>query len=364
MLGLLLTLELGVRGYDWWRGEGFFANFRNPLRLELFVLPFRGFGPQLYQSGPGGERLIANRLGETFPYEKPAGTFRIVCLGGSTTENANAMRHFGVHYPGELAKKLKAARPEAKIEVINQGFAGYTTPHLLILLALDVLSWNPDLLIVSENVNDLLTAYFPGFVPDYSHKFGTRYYVRNLELLENFTPLNLLCQHFQLYWIVKDRLARLAGPETPPDTTIRTRSYGPEPPAEARAVFVRNLRSLVALARENGIPVILGTQPLEPSREYWLRHMAYKPYNELAVYPLQEEFVAHHQSYNRALREVAAATGSPLVDNERIFGGRRELFVDFVHYTAAGVDRLATDYADHILAQGLLDHPLPPREQP
>jgi hypothetical protein len=111
-------------------------------------------------------------------------------------------------------------------------------------------------------------------------------------------------------------------------------------------VFKRNLRSFVVLAKSRGIKVVLGTQPLERSQEYFERHVPYKPYNDVVRYPLHDEFVRHHESYNRAIGEVAAEEGATLADNDKAFGGDSALFSDYVHYTLEGVRRLAASYAD------------------
>lgn len=124
---------------------------------------------------------------------------------------------------------------------------------------------------------------------------------------------------------------------------IRRASYGNEPPALARDVFKRNLRSF---AKSRSIVVVLGAQPLQRSQEYFERHVAYKPYNDIVRYPLHDEFVRHHESYNRVIQEVATEEGVTFVDNDRALGGDPALFSDHVHYSLEGVRRLAASYVD------------------
>ena len=349
VLAIILTAEIGVRCYDWYRGQGFFATYRNPLAKEVEILPFRAFGFKLYGSRDG-KPTIMGRWGESFPLEKGKETFRILCFGGSTTENGDVYKQTGLHYPLALQHLLQKHYPRRDIQVLNLGKSAYSTAHSLILLELNALDWNPDLIIISHNINDLTAAYFPGFKPDYANKYGSKFYTLSAKLLEEYNTQNLLLQHFQLYWILKNRIQRKLDQEHTKEAVFNRRSYGMEPPKAAARAFARNLESMVLLAKSRGIKVILGTQPLEPSEEYFRRHMGAKPYNDRVVYPLQKEFVAHHQAYNRIMSQVAAKEGAVLVDNDKIFDGSRKYFVDLVHYTKAGVERLARDYYDCIVS--------------
>jgi hypothetical protein len=54
-------------------------------------------------------------------------------------------------------------------------------------------------------------------------------------------------------------------------------------------------------------------------------------YNPVVKYPLQEEFVKHHQAYNEAIRQVGAQEGVPVADPAAAMSGRTEYFIDLVH---------------------------------
>lgn len=343
LLVSLLLGEAGIRTYDAVRGAGFFAGRRNSLARPKPILPFLTFGFPLYKDD-AGRRYISSRHGELYPLKKAAGIVRIVAFGGSTTEDIDVMKAHGTHYPRELEKRLRQCTGRDGVEVINVGNSAYATPHALILLSLHVLSWEPDIVILSENINDLTAAYFPHFVSDYSNKYSHPS-LGMPDFSEHDSLANRLFQHSELYWAVKELLVarRLRNDDK---SRIRRASYGNEPPAEARDVFKRNLRSFVVLAKSRGIKVVLGTQPLERSREYFERHVAYKPYNDIVTYPLHDEFIRHHESYNRAIKEVATEEGASWVDNDAAFRGDSALFTDYVHYTLEGVRRLASSYAD------------------
>lgn len=343
----LLMLEIGIRIHDTVRGWGFFYEGRNrTARAEKAERPFRGFGFDAYRDRDA-VRYIASTHGELYPFAKPEGTLRIVAFGGSTTVNEFSNKHGGGHYPLLLQSMIRE-RKGIDVEVINAAFSAYATPHSLILLALDVITWDPDIVILSHNINDLLVGYFPGFRPDYSHKYINPNFRRNRSLVDS------TFQHFQLYWLLRKGVRRVWREMT---AVILRESYGHEPPREALEVFRRNLQSFVTLAKANGIRVLLASQALEPSEEYFTRHILPKLYNKMIYYPLHSEFLSHHHAYNRVIEEVALENGVWFLDNDRLFDGRSEFFTDFVHYSKPGVEKLAQNYADFLVERiGGADH--------
>ena len=346
LLGMV-ALECGIRAADAIRGYSILSNHRNLISKEFQrVRPFRMFGFELYRQVDGITH-VSSRHGELYPLKKPAGTIRMVCFGGSTTENLRANEMHGVHYPLALESTLRKKLGRDNIEVINVGNAAYATPHSLNLLMLDILTWKPDFIILSHNANDLNAAYWPNFAADYSHKYQHPFYLPDIR--GHYSFLNHVFQYSQFYWVTKDRLAKYFESFPP----IQRRSYGPEPPAEAARIFERNLRTFTAVGISRGIQVVLGSQPLEPSEEFFGLHMSAKPYNDVVVYPLHEEFVLHHNRYNDIIRKVASDTDAWLVDNSRTVSGRTEFFYDAFHYTEAGIYALANSYAKVLLSKGI-----------
>ncbi len=75
------------------------------------------------------------------------GTKRIVCFGDSLTEGVGASK--GEDYPSYLSKILN-------IPVINSGVSGDTTSSAISRLSRDILSYNPDLVIILLGGNDFI----------------------------------------------------------------------------------------------------------------------------------------------------------------------------------------------------------------
>ncbi len=353
-LFVVFILEFGVRIYDYAKnGIGFFSDERNLISKGFRpLIPFRTFGFKLYRT-VDGVRYISSCHNELFPIKKPAGTFRIVTFGGSSTENMYAYREAEIHYPLLLLAELRDALNTKSIEVINVAFSAYATPHSLILFALDVLSWEPDLIIVSHNINDLTAAYWPDFTFDYSNKYSNEFYaIPNYRSV--YTLPNILFQHSRLYWFLHHRIEKIKENQAVP---IQRKSYGKQPPKAALNVFKRNLRSFAQIAHANKIKVLFGNQPIQPDKEYFLRHTGNKPYNSIIVYPLHEELLAHHRIFNTAIRQVADEMHVMFLDNDSILAGNKDYFVDFIHYTPKGVRILAHNYADYLLRNNVIQLP-------
>ena len=225
---LFILGEITVRIKDTLAGHNFFSNDRDELSYSHNpIMPYVVFGHKLYIK-KGNELFISSCHDELYPIKKAPNTFRIICLGGSTTINEDSYLKYKEHYPLLLQNLLQAQYPNKKIEVINLGFGGYSTAHLLILFELNVISWDPDLVIVSENHNDLTAYCFPPELTlDYSNKYGSYNYTGS-SYFKNFTTLNTLFRWSSFYWSLKDKWDKIF--DKPDLVPISRRSFGNAPP--------------------------------------------------------------------------------------------------------------------------------------
>lgn len=98
---------------------------------------------------------VTNNLGFRGPdvtLEKPGGTIRIVCIGGSTTYCVRNDWQFS--YPKLLGDELTST-VGPHIEVINAGLVGATSVESAHRLIGKVLPLDPDLVIIYHGINDL-----------------------------------------------------------------------------------------------------------------------------------------------------------------------------------------------------------------
>jgi lysophospholipase L1-like esterase len=278
------------------------------------------------------------------PLPKPSGVFRIVCEGGSTTFDLLAPDDAST-WPARLGTLLA---PRA--DVANAGFPGWTSLESLVSLEIRDVDLAPDLVVVFSGVNDLQPA---GHVP-----FHADYSVGHADILPRVTgvapvPVRLVSRSVLLEWL----LGRLRPAGSPAPAEGFTPSYawagGPKRddiPAAAVAVYERNLRSTIAVARARGARTLLVAQTarVRPGHEAedrtwlegWTPGLTSKGY------------LAGLGRYNEVARrlggEGAALFLDPFADGAFPDGA----FLDPVHFSPEGSDRFARALAAFLTAPG------------
>ncbi|HUT53367.1 MAG TPA: SGNH/GDSL hydrolase family protein [bacterium] len=126
--------------------------------------------------------------GPEFTDGKPAGVYRVACIGDSTTFgwSVGDDETFAAQLQGLLAKQCGAG----KVEVLNLGVTGYTSFQGRELMDLYVRKWRPDLVIFGFGPNDRL----PALKSDQEHMRDRTWDVK---------PLTLFLSRFQLYKLIK-----------------------------------------------------------------------------------------------------------------------------------------------------------------
>jgi lysophospholipase L1-like esterase len=106
-----------------------------------------------YVVGPLGYR------GRDFSLDKAPGTFRIVCVGGSTTIGSNAGNN-EFTYPRLLERMLQPVTEDCgfKVEVVNAGMFGYHSWHSVARLSGELARLEPDLIVIMDGLNDIIAA--------------------------------------------------------------------------------------------------------------------------------------------------------------------------------------------------------------
>ncbi len=136
--------------------------------------PYVGFSSQIplfvQESGPNGEETMvtaANKLDlfnmQRFPAKKTTGTYRIFCMGGSTTygrpyDNATS-------FCGWLRAVLPKADPARRWEVINAGGISYASYRVRMLME-ELVQYEPDLFIIYTGHNEFLERRTYGPIMD------------------------------------------------------------------------------------------------------------------------------------------------------------------------------------------------------
>jgi lysophospholipase L1-like esterase len=272
----------------------------------------------------------ADRLG------KASGSFRIFCLGGSTTEFADSS---GRDWPSRVEDNLRKRLGRSDVHVFNFGRQWYTTLHMLIFYESNLRKYRPDAVIVMETVNDLLVnadfCYFSGgpFREDYGHFYGPMTRIFNHKGI-----LPAAAEFLGHYWYFKPR------------TEVDQDSF-PGLPS-----FRRNLNALIDLAQKDGTRVILMTQPnlysdsITPEARRALRML-----NQEAVGPDKQwsyrTALNGFRQYRNALIETASARNVDLIDLESRIPKTQEFLYDDVHYQNKSFDLIGRTVSEELISR-------------
>jgi lysophospholipase L1-like esterase len=293
---LFLVLEVSWRAYLWQTGRGFWDDPRE------FTSPFF---TTYEEPRPFVSKAGFQFHGQFAPREKEPGEIRVICFGGSTTVN----RREGISYAQLLEPRLAAHAPGRRVRVLNAGGDGYSTAHSLVNFALRGIEARPDIVTIYENINDLSAIRFGDELsPDYANKYETDFY---LGMRHRSGPLAGLVKMSRLARAVAFSIMAIRFPEQQETDRIDWR--------EARELYVRNLRSFVALARAHGIKVAIATQP---ARADVRRDPGFTAFGEAA-------------------RELAREENVVLIEVEREVTDDRCFLPDAIHYTREGVEAVA-----------------------
>lgn len=292
-----------------------------------------------------GREIAVNSLGYRSPerpLRKPAGVLRVLCAGGSATFDIRAHTNDQT-WPALLEGELRRRGQPA--EVWNAGVPGWTSLENVISLASRDLDLEPDLIVLLQGVNDLQPAAWLPF--DRQYEQGHAELVRR-HLGLDLGPLSLV-DRSALLETLNDLLH---GPRDPLHVLVRVKrvelgtSSRTAVPPEAFATFERNIRSLLSIARDHHIAVVLVTQ--------LTRIRAAVADSDKALIGiwipglLPAAVPGQMQKMNDVLRRLSTSAGPRLVDLTRDSGWQDVDFDDPWHFSATGSEHFARLLADPV----------------
>lgn len=323
--------------------EGLARLFHEPPPVRRVYDPFAYKIPQpgLVDSfvGRDGERVTIrlNELGMRGPPVDAAapGALKVVFLGGSTTENYAYERE--ATFPELIGRRLRPSL--GPVAVWNAGMSGATSGASLGRLQHQVLDLEPDLVVVLHAINDLIWGFHPAFRTDGRHlprppTAGARPRCYLLDWLRQRRPIESL------------RARRRA-----PAADFELRGFADFP---ARRVFARNLRSMAAVARAHGVPIVFVTQPTmysaTPAEGDAERFVMTRPLAGTGRVPDVATLARGMRAMNETTREAAARfdDGVRLVDLATLLPRTWDLFDDECHFSRLGNERVAAELAPAI----------------
>ncbi len=292
-------------------------------KVAYRALPYVNFAIKPNWSRPGDVVRTSNSLGfrgREVQLPKPAGRYRIACLGGSTTYDDGVGDDDT--YPLQLERFLREALPERDVEVVNAGQPNYTTAETIASLALRVLDMQPDAIVLYEGINDWRPRKYRNFDSAYFH-------------------FRKLWDGDAEDWLPDPGDPDLAGGinplvqyKTPPDNGNGLANASRNGPG----AFRRNLATLAGIARAHGVAVVMVSNTVDEGGKW-----------------TPADLMPGMAEHNAVIREVCAQHGALFIDLDAVYpkgadvpeGG---LFIDPVHNNAAGSRLKARIVADALLA--------------
>ncbi len=255
------------------------------------------------------------------------GRFRIVALGESQTFGPT-LRDGEKPWP-EILQALFARRASCgkTVEVVNAGTEAYTLEDNLVRLSRDILPLKPDLILSTHGMNGLLALGLrqeaepnePGVRPRASALIA-----RAVLTIERAVH----------DWRTRNAERAIAPPPLSDDALLASR-------------YAKAYRKLIALSRENGVPVALATASMAVNES---SPREVKDFYGTVFKPI-DDIIAANAAHNRMVRLLAKEYGAPLIDMTEGIDGvwDDDLFLDIVHFTERGNERVARKMFEALL---------------
>ncbi len=244
----------------------FFAAIEGGLRLfhygraERLVLQREADGEKYYQLNrqvarryfAGDEVAAPDARSEAFAFHKTPNTFRIFCLGGSTT--AGWPYQYNAGFPSQLQARLSLLFPEKNFEVINAGISAINSFSVLEFTR-ELVRYQPDLFLIYMGHNE-----FYGALGVASTQGGWK----NRTLIKTYLALSDL----RLFQLLRDGIALLKKPrpEAPGGHTLmemvaadKKIAYGSTTYRKGRDFFAANLDEILQVIKKHRVPVVVST---------------------------------------------------------------------------------------------------------
>ncbi|MET0517028.1 MAG: GDSL-type esterase/lipase family protein [Nitrospiraceae bacterium] len=289
-----------------------------------------------------------NSLGyrnEEFPLEKPAGTIRILCLGGSTTYMWPYMKNPKDTWVARLEVKLQAISSK-RVQVINAGLnygtsaealAGYVFRHRFL---------RPDLIVYHGGGNDVLPLIFDGYSPEYTHFRGHGNGVEPRPGERTLLAKSNIGKYLYARWLQPVGTVVTTKPfweVSPQDAFERVKRTDPEG-------FRRNVDYLAVLGKEGGAQVVLFGF-LQARKENLTKNAnAFKGFEDTLVLGLQKNY--------EVMRTAAQKHGIPFIIPEQD-KFKDEWFLDNCHLTREGEEMKAQILFDELKHNPIFRNPVP-----
>lgn len=312
----------------------------------------------------GKKTISTNNVAMRGPHlamPKPADEYRIVLVGGSTTECGILDDSEALH--SILATQLnEKAGLNRTIRVYNSGVSGHKSDDHLSWLAHRIVHLSPDMVITFAGVNDLFAAiadfdYLHVSLPPHSRMLLARMVSTRFQI-----PRRLFYLANRIANPTDQEVMEKVGALTNFAEKIEVRKssfQSDEPPRTDLVPYETNLATMAGMAAAHHFQLVFMTQQstwasnVDPAagRWQWARCQQGTTYRE-------DYMDAALKKYNASTRRVAARLNVPVYDLELDCPKSIEYFYDDIHFNEKGAAEAGRLLAEFLVAQGLLpkDH--------
>jgi lysophospholipase L1-like esterase len=312
-----------------------------------------------YMKGKNKHNSLGYR-GDEIQMPKPAGQFRIVCIGASTTYDTD-IDDYRMSYPFLLEKKLKE-KGYKNVNVINAGAGGWTSWESLIDVELRVLDLEPDMLIIYDAINDIhARLVWPpeAYKGDNTGELSTTSYFMMPSIFEYSTLFRIIMINFGIT-DSQGSVARFGKNIDESKNTYhfvsflnqkKSNTYPQGIFKEVSAMqmlkinkpiyFMRNIGNIITIAKENHIKTVIAS-------------FAYSPLFKDNPQASSEEYIYAFDEMNRVLRNVADERGVNFFDFAKVFPNDKRYYFDGIHNTAEGVQLKVELFASYLIENNLI----------
>lgn len=287
---------------------------------------------------PSGPRIAVNERGlrgTPVAVPKPAGTVRIVVLGGSSVFDIHASE--GEDWPHLAGARLReGGHPEA--EVLNAGIPGHASADSLGRLATQIWMLEPDYVLLVHGWNDL--KLLGRIDPDHPLLARQAPYDPRADPFQNDRgPLDRLLQSSQLYVKLRTRYFQSRVAPGTEGALGEDRGAAGLDWAWGERQFRIDLALLAETCRAIGARPVFVTEATLVTADADEEARARIQYDYVGFdHPT---LVRAYALFNDAVRAVGRERGVPILDLDRALSGRKQLFADHVHTNAEGSRALA-----------------------
>ena len=297
--------------------------------------------------------------GDEISMPKPDGQFRIACLGGSTTYTSE-VNDYRKSYPYLLEKYLRA-QGHSDVTVINAGAGSWSSWESLINFELRVLDLDPDMIIVYHGINDISPRFvwppeaYRGdnsgarapnqtaiFMPDiFEYSTLLRIAMINTGMINSHASFETtIDRRPETYFGTLFNKQKIQG--IYPEGIFREASASEILETNSARYFERNIRNIVAIAKDRGIEVILSS-------------FAYSPLFTEQPKVSSREYISAYEANNKLLEEIARDMDQHFFDFASKFPPEKRWYTDGRHVNEEGAQLKAELFGDYLIDRQLLN---------